>query len=67
MKPTTRWRLFSRIEAAEFIGMSPEFVKSLIEKGILPFFQLGRSIRISEEDLVSYLENARRQRPGGAS
>ncbi len=44
-------RLFTIVEVAEYLGVSPRTVRRMIKTRVLPVVRLGRSIRISESAL----------------
>jgi excisionase family DNA binding protein len=45
-------RLFTVVEVAEYLGVSPRTVRRMIKTRALPVVRLGRSIRISETALA---------------
>lgn len=47
-------------EAAERLKVSPSFVYNLVARGTLPSYRIGSCRRVSEEDLLEYLKNCRR-------
>lgn len=63
MKP----RLLTRKQAADACNMSVEFIRDRMADGSLPFFKMGRAVRISSDDLDAYLQSSRSDTSGGAS
>ncbi len=53
-------RLFTVTEVADQMKVSGRTVRRKISGGELHFHRLGRQIRVSEEDLLSYLNQRRR-------
>ena len=51
--------LHTLADVAELLSVSTRTVRRLIDDGHLPCHRIGRSIRISETDLRSYLASAR--------
>jgi excisionase family DNA binding protein len=47
-------------EAARLEHVSPRTVRRQIESGELPYYRIGRAIRISPEDLTSFLKGLKR-------
>jgi excisionase family DNA binding protein len=50
-------KLLSKEEAARWLGVSPRFVRRLIEERRIPFTRLGpvgSHVRIAESDLVAF-------------
>jgi excisionase family DNA binding protein len=47
-------------EAARLEHVSPRTVRRQIESGELPYYRIGRAIRISPEDLTSFLKRLKR-------
>lgn len=52
-------------EAAEALRLSVPGVYGLIRHGVLPVCRLGRSIRLSERVLATFVETGGRAWPGG--
>ena len=46
-------------EAARRQNVFPRTVRRQIERGELPYYRIGRAIRISPEDLAAYLKRVR--------
>lgn len=46
-------------ELAIFLNVSKVFVYRLIYKRLIPFYKIGRNIRIRKDDILAYLENSR--------
>ena len=46
-------------EAAEYIGMSQSFLKTLKYGNKIPFYQVGGNIKYKISDLKTYLESCR--------
>lgn len=53
-------RLYDLGEACEYLGISKTTLWRLVTGGVLKIHKIGRQVRISESDLASYLEGARR-------
>lgn len=49
-------------QVADRLSLSESAVRNLIDKGDLSHHRLGGAIRVSEEDLKDYLNEARRER-----
>ena len=47
-------------EVARREYVSPRTVRRQIENGELPYYRIGRAIRISEEDFAAFLRRAKR-------
>ena len=45
--------------AAEFLSVSDRTVQRLLARHALPYSRVGSQIRISEEDLLSYIQQQR--------
>jgi len=58
-KPKPIANLHTLADVAELLSVSTRTVRRLIDDGHLPCHRIGRSIRISESDLRSYLASAR--------
>ncbi len=56
-----RW--VSTAEASERLGVTLRTLYRLVDEGRLPAYKIGRVIRIKEDDVEAFLENARIQ-PG---
>lgn len=52
-------RLRSVTEVAELLGVHPRTVRRLIDRGDLAALRIGRSRRVSEQDLQAYLGRCR--------
>ena len=50
---------------AEALGVSREWVRARLAAREIPYYKLGRSVRISDVDLLAYLEKARSAQAGG--
>ena len=48
--------------ASMLLGRTPESLKQLAQKGMLPAFKLGAEWRIDKDDLKKYIEESK-QRP----
>jgi len=64
-------RLLKLVDACPRLGCRPQTAYNAISSGEgeiskLPFYRIGRSIRIAEDDLERFLA-ARRVEPGGAA
>ena len=55
--PTTK--LLTISEVAELLNISESGVRRLIDKRMIPFIKVMRSIRFDRKDVFSYLENNR--------
>ncbi|EKK02932.1 protein containing Excisionase/Xis, DNA-binding domain protein [Rhodopirellula baltica SH28] len=53
--------LYTVKEAAEFLKVSPSLVYQITQRGDLPSYQIGSCRRISEADLLEYLESRRKE------
>jgi excisionase family DNA binding protein len=58
--PARLSRLLTVADAAEHLKVDPRTVRRLIKKKTLHFHQVGRQLRVSEEDLAAYLGACRR-------
>lgn len=52
-----RW--LSTKEASEFLGVNLRTLYRFIDEGELPAYKFGRVIRLKEEDVNSFIEQAR--------
>jgi excisionase family DNA binding protein len=60
MKPQTEERRYLRIaEAAEYLGATPWFVRTLIWTKAIPFIPMGKRHVLDRQDLDAYIENAK--------
>ena len=46
-------------EAAELLGCTPSYVRTLAYNGILPYVRLGRLLRFDPEDLERHIDTCR--------
>jgi excisionase family DNA binding protein len=46
-------------QAAEFLKMSERYVRRLVAERRIPFYKLGRSVRIKTADLVAHMDAGR--------
>lgn len=46
-------------EAADLVGVSTKTLRREIDRGRLPIYRVNRQIRISDEDLMNYLNDCR--------
>lgn len=53
-------RLLSVEEVAKRLGISMRTVRRLIGDGAIPTHRIGRSVRVSEDDLDRYIAASRR-------
>jgi len=53
-------RFLSIAQVAEILGVSPKTVGRWIEKKLLRVHDLGRLVRIAEDDLASFISMRRR-------
>ncbi len=60
VKPTPLPRLFGIPAIATQLELSQKTIWRLIERGELQVHRLGRAVRVSEQDLCSYLGRCRR-------
>ena len=51
------WRGTKR--AASYLGVTPRTLYRLIDQGDIPAYQMGRVIRLKQEDLDAFVEQAR--------
>ena len=65
-------RLISEKDAAEYIGMSAQFLRKSRMEGVRqnrtagpPFVRIGRSVRYDLSDLEKWIDAHRRAIPGG--
>jgi excisionase family DNA binding protein len=63
-KNVPRGRLLTIGEACPLLGYRPQTIYNAIYSGAgelaqLPYYRIGRSIRISEKDIIIFLENRR--------
>jgi excisionase family DNA binding protein len=56
--------LWTRKEVAEKLQVSTKTISRLINKGDLPFVQIGSSIRIQKTDVFEFLERQKRYNLG---
>lgn len=59
-RPTRLPRFLSVHEVHEQLGVSTKTVRRWIERGDLHVHRLGRQLRISEEDLITFVAQHRR-------
>ncbi len=52
-----RWR--GTKQAASYLGVTPRTLYRLIDQGDIPAYQMGRVIRVKQEDLDVFVERAR--------
>jgi excisionase family DNA binding protein len=52
--------LFSVKEIAEKLGLSKDTIWRRIREGVLPYYKLGRSVRIRWADVEEYLKRTRK-------
>jgi len=52
--------LFTIAEVAHFLTISECTVRRLMKSGAFPYRQIGRQIRITEEDIDAFLDAAKR-------
>jgi excisionase family DNA binding protein len=50
-------RPLSKAEAQDILQISESTIGKLLRRGDLPYFRVGRQVRIKPEDLNSYLSN----------
>jgi|HubBroStandDraft_1064217.scaffolds.fasta_scaffold131058_3 excisionase family DNA binding protein len=46
-------------QVSEIIGWKESTVRARILRRLIPFYKLGRSVRVSQEDLAQMIETAR--------
>jgi excisionase family DNA binding protein len=63
-QPTGSIELLTIAEAAKLLGVSVSGVRRLQQERLIPFFKVGRRVRIARSDLAAYLA-ARRIEPVG--
>jgi len=56
--------LLTVTQTAEHLGVSNKTVRRWIAEGDLPIHRLGRSIRITERDLLDFIKMRRSTSPG---
>lgn len=59
-------RLLTYRETADFLGVTDRTVRTLVSTHVLPAVRFGGSVRIDPADLREFVENAKRERKGGA-
>ena len=42
-------------EAAELLGISPRTLDTWLRGGLVPYFKIGRTVRLSAEDIAQHL------------
>ena len=52
-------RLLTITQAADQLGTSPRFVRRLIAERRIPFYKVGRHVRIAEADLARFVAAGR--------
>ncbi len=57
----------TRAEAAEYLNVSPRWIKRAIEERRLPYLKLGRLVRFDLDDLDRWLDAQRVEPREGAS
>jgi excisionase family DNA binding protein len=57
-RPVTQLRTID--ETAELLNISPRTVRRYLDSGELPAHRFGRSVRVSDDDLASFLAASRR-------
>jgi excisionase family DNA binding protein len=45
-------------EAAEYLGMKPRFIRRLIDQRRIPFFKVGRFVRLDPDVLDQFLADS---------
>jgi excisionase family DNA binding protein len=45
-------------EAAEYLGMKPRFIRRLIDERRIPFFKVGRFVRLDPDVLDRFLSDS---------
>lgn len=51
--------LLTPAEAADILRVSRRRIYALVDRGTLPAFKFGRSLRIAEEDILALLQRSR--------
>jgi len=59
-------RLLTVADVAEILRLSVRTVRRLIAEDELKVIRVGRSVRVQAEDLRSFIDASRQERPGGA-
>src|SRR5687768_8546423 len=62
----TTLRFFTSAEIAEILKMNPQVINRKLQAGEIEGYKLGKDWRVSEAQLVAYLERHSNQRPKGA-
>lgn len=57
--PSSLRRLLTVDEVADLLGLSTKTIRRRIDSGDIPTHRLGRAIRVTEADLLSYLGKTR--------
>lgn len=60
MPPIRHHRLLSVADVAERLNLTTKTIRRWVKRDDLHFYRLGRQLRISEEDLTTFLNRYRR-------
>ena len=58
-QPTGSIELLTIAEAAKLLGVSSSGMRRLQQERHIPFFKVGRRVRVAKSDLVAYLAQRR--------
>lgn len=50
-------RLLKAVEVAEVLNVSRAFAYKLMRQGEIPSIRIGRSVRVRQQDLFTYIDN----------
>ncbi len=59
MMPSVVEEYLTADKAAAILDVTPQMIRKLCHDGHLPFYKVGRCIRISRDDFDSYLDKQR--------
>ena len=59
-----KYILFNKTEVAEMLNVSTKTISRLIDKGELPFIQIGRNIRVQKATVFEFVERQKRYNLG---
>lgn len=65
--PTVFGSLWDVETAAAYLGVTPRGIRTLyLDKGVLPYYRIGRWVRFAKADLDAYLAGRRVEADGAA-
>lgn len=53
-------RMVGKTEIAEMLGMTIRTVDNWMDRGLLPYFKIGRSVRFRRDDVLQHLNQSTR-------